>query len=51
MHYAVVRRRTDYGLNKKWQRRRQTTKGAPLPPKDPKFTFWPFSSAGWFQMD
>ena len=21
------------------------------PPQDPKFTFWPFSSAGWFQMD
>ena len=22
-----------------------------IPPQDPKFTFWPFSSAGWFQMD
>ena len=24
MHYAVVRRRTNYGCNQKWQRRRQT---------------------------
>ena len=26
MHYAVDRRRTNYGSNQKWQRRRQTAK-------------------------
>ena len=47
MHYAVVRWRTNYGCNQKWQRRRQTAIwGPPHLPQNPKFTFWPFSSAG-----
>ena len=46
MHYAVVRRRTNYGCNKKWQRRRQTTKGAPLPPRIPNLRFGRFLQLG-----
>ena len=50
MHYAVICRRTNYGSTKSGKGEGRLQNEFP-PSQDPKFTFRPFSSAGWFQMD
>ena len=44
MHYAVVRRHTNYGCKQKWQRRRQNAKGSP--PRTPNLRFGRFLQLG-----